>query len=74
MWHLAGPESGLLITALGVFGGASLAGLRVVAGTGKGRGVRTMFLVGGAVLSLLLLLLLVRDGHLPVARRSGFEC
>ncbi len=71
VWQLTGAESGLLMTALGVFGGASLAGLRVVRGTGKGRGVRTMFLVGALALSALLLVLLVRDGQLPLLRRSG---
>ncbi len=70
-WQFAGLESGLLLTALGVFGGASLAGLRVVRGTGRGRGVRTMFLVGVVALTVMHLVLLVREGRLPMGRRSG---
>jgi len=66
---LTGVESGLLYTALSVFGGASVVGVRVVTGRRKGRGLRSMLAVGMVVLTLFLLASSVRSGHLPFLYR-----
>ena len=68
-WILTPVESGLLYTALGVFGGASVVGLRVVSGRRRGRPLRPMLAVGVVVLTLLLLVIAFREGHFPVVRR-----
>jgi ABC-type uncharacterized transport system permease subunit len=66
---LTGVESGLLYTTLGVFTGATVVGLRVVAGRRRGRQLRTMVAVGTAVLTLLLLAITVTERRLPVLHR-----
>jgi len=68
-WILTPIESGLLYTALGVFGGASVVGFRVVAGQRKGRALRPMLTVGMVALTILLLVVALRQGRLPAEHR-----
>jgi ABC-type transport system involved in cytochrome c biogenesis permease subunit len=68
-WILTPVESGLIYTALGVFGGASVVGFRVVAGDRRTRSLRTMLGVGIAALTALLVAIAIREGHVPVQRR-----
>jgi len=68
-WILSGFESGLLYTTLSVFAGASLIGLRTLRGQRRGRALRTMLLVGLALLTVLLVAMSVRERHLPVVER-----
>jgi ABC-type uncharacterized transport system permease subunit len=68
-WTLTGIESGLIYTALTVFGGATFVGLRVVTGKRKGRPLRPMLTVGTLALVLLLVFLAIRDGAFPLVRR-----
>jgi ABC-type transport system involved in cytochrome c biogenesis permease subunit len=66
---LSGVESGLLFTALGVLGGASVVGFGVVAGKRRGRGLKPMLVVGIAAITLLLLAVWWRTGRFPLVRR-----
>lgn len=66
---LTGVESGLLYTTLGVFTGATVVGLRVVAGRRRGRQLRSMIGVGTVVLTALLLAIAVKEGGVPVLHR-----
>ena len=66
---LTGFESGLLYTTLLVFGGASVVGVRVVAGRRRGRGLRVLLALGVAALTLFLVASSVREGHLPLVHR-----
>jgi len=68
-WTLTGSETGLLYTALGVFAGASIVGLRVVAGKRQGRPLRPMLWVGTVALTGLLLAIAIRQGRFPGMRR-----
>ncbi|MFQ5845215.1 MAG: cytochrome c biogenesis protein CcsA [Planctomycetota bacterium] len=67
---LRGLEGGLLYTALGVFTGASVVGLRVVGGTRRGRALRSMVAVGTVLLTLGLVVAAGRWGRLPLVSRS----
>ena len=68
-WILGPFESGLLYMALGVFGGASVVGVRVVGGHRDGRALGPMLGVGIVLLTALLAAIAIREGHLPVLRR-----
>jgi ABC-type transport system involved in cytochrome c biogenesis permease subunit len=68
-WTLSGFESGLIYSALGIFGGASFVSLRVVRGRRPGRVLRPMLAIGTAALTLLLLAIGLREGYFPAARR-----
>ena len=68
-WILGPFESGLLYMSLGVFGGASVVGLRVVTGHREGRALRPMLGVGILLLTGLLAAIAIREGQLPVLRR-----
>jgi len=68
-WDLSAVESGLLYTALCVYGGASVVGLRVVTGRRHGRALRPMLWVGVAVLTAFLAAAAFRHGGLPILYR-----
>ena len=68
-WILSGFESGLLYTTLSVFAGATVIGLRTLRGQRRGRVLRTMLLVGIALLTALLVTMSIREQHLPVVER-----
>ncbi|MHC4549696.1 MAG: cytochrome c biogenesis protein CcsA [Planctomycetota bacterium] len=68
-WVLTPVESGMLYTALGVFGGASIVALRVVAGQRRGRVLSPMLALGVALLTLFLLANAAREGQLPILHR-----
>ena len=62
-------EGGLLYAALGVFGGASVVGLRVVGGRRRGRALRPMLATGVTLLTVFLLAGAIKTGGLPVGQR-----
>ena len=66
---MTGFESGLLFTALGVFGGASIVGWQVVAGQRRGRALLPMLGVGALALLAFLVSTAIREGQLPLGRR-----
>jgi len=66
---LSGLQGGLFYSALTVFLGASVVGFRVVAGSRKGRALRSMLAVGAVLLTLLLANIAWREGYFPVRRR-----
>jgi ABC-type transport system involved in cytochrome c biogenesis permease subunit len=68
-WTLSAVESGLLYTALCVYGGASVVGLRVVAGRRRGRALQPMLWLGVAVLTTFLAAAAFRRGTLPIVYR-----
>jgi len=68
-WTLSAVESGLLYTALCVYGGASVVGLRVVAGRRRGRALVPMLWLGAAVLTAFLAAAAFRRGGLPILYR-----
>ncbi len=68
-WVLTPVESGLLYTALGVFSGATVVGLRVVGGDRRSRSLGTMLLVGTVALTGLLAAIAVRAGYVPLRQR-----
>ena len=68
-WILSGPESGLIYIALSLFVGASIVGVRTVRGQRRGRAMRPMISVGALALSVLLLLISLREGRMPLLER-----
>ncbi len=68
-WILTPVESGLIYTALGAFVGASVVGLRVVAGDRRSRSLRSMVAVGVLALTGLLLAVAFREGYVPLQQR-----
>lgn len=68
-WTLSAVESGLLYTALLVYGGASVVGLRVVTGHRRGRALSPMLWLGFAVLTAFLAAAAYRRGDLPILYR-----
>jgi ABC-type transport system involved in cytochrome c biogenesis permease subunit len=68
-WTLSSIESGLLYTALCVYGGASVVGLRVVTGRRRGRVLRPMLWLGVAVLTAFLAAAAYRRGDVPILYR-----
>lgn len=68
-WTLSAVESGLLYTALCVYGGASVVGMRVVSGRRRGRALVPMLWMGAAVLTAFLAAAAFRRGGLPILYR-----
>lgn len=68
--HLTGLEQGLLYSALGIFVAATMVAARVVSGRREGRNLRPMVIAGTAVLTLLLLVLAIRQGGLHSISRT----
>ena len=68
-WTVSAVESGLLYTALCVYGGASVVGLRVVTGSRRGGALRPMLWVGVVVLTAFLAAAAFRRGDLPILYR-----
>lgn len=68
-WTLSAVESGLLYTALCVYGGASVVGLRVVTGRRGGGVLRPMLWLGVAVVTAFLAAAAFRRGGLPILYR-----
>lgn len=68
--QLTGLEQGLLYTAFGVFAAATLVALRLVSGRREGAPLRPMIIAGTAVLTLLLVVLSIRQGAIPGTNRT----
>lgn len=68
-WTLSAVETGLLYTALFVYGGASVVGLRVVTGRRRGRALGPMLWLGFAVLTAFLAAAAYRRRELPILYR-----
>jgi ABC-type uncharacterized transport system permease subunit len=66
---LSGFESGLLYVAATVFAGASVVGLEVLRGKRRGKPLVTMTAVGAGALTLLIVVMAVRQGSLLLAQR-----
>jgi ABC-type transport system involved in cytochrome c biogenesis permease subunit len=69
VWTLSAVESGLLYTALCVYGGASVVGLGVVTGRRRGVALRPMLWLGVGVLTAFLAAAAFRQGALPILYR-----
>ncbi len=68
-WTLPPVENGLLYAALTAFGGASVVGWQVARGDRRRRSLPMMLGIGTAALTLLLLVIAIRERHVPLAER-----
>jgi len=68
-WSLPPIENGLLYAALTAFGGASVIGWQVARGDRRRRSLPLLLGVGTAALTLLLLVITIREGHVPLNER-----
>jgi len=68
--QLTGLEQGLLYTASGIFVTATIVAVRVVSGKREGRTLRPMVIAGTAALTLLLVLMGLRQGAIPGTSRT----
>jgi ABC-type transport system involved in cytochrome c biogenesis permease subunit len=68
-WSLPPVENGLLYAALMAYGGASFVGWQVARGDRKRPSLPLMLGLGTAALTLLLLAIAIREGHVPLEER-----
>ncbi|HEX5136719.1 MAG TPA: cytochrome c biogenesis protein CcsA [Planctomycetota bacterium] len=68
-WSLPPIENGLLYAALTAFGGAAFVGWQVAKGDRRRRSLPLLLGVGTAALTLLLLAITIREGHVPLNQR-----
>jgi len=68
--QLTGLEQGLLYTAFGIFVAATMVAARVVSGRREGRTLRPMIIAGTAALTLLLVVLTIRQGGIHTISRT----
>ncbi|MCK6459114.1 MAG: cytochrome c biogenesis protein [Planctomycetes bacterium] len=68
-WTLPPVENGLLYAALTAFGGASVVGWQVAKGDRRRPSLPMMLGIGTLALTLLLMVIAIREGHVPLAER-----
>ncbi|MHC4953756.1 MAG: cytochrome c biogenesis protein CcsA [Planctomycetota bacterium] len=68
--QMTGLEQGLLYTALGIFGAATFVAGQVVTGKRAGRRLRPMLVAGTVALTVLLLVVAIRQGRVPASSRA----